>query len=71
MVKHNRKIRWQQPTDCLSVFDHLVGLALKELRFLLALFSIYLFIFFLAGFCSIPPFSTFRQIENHLNILAS
>ena len=45
MVKHNRKIRWQQPTDCLSVFDHLVGLALKELRFLLALFSIYLFFF--------------------------
>ena len=45
MVKHNRKIRWQQPTACLSVFDHLVGLALKGLRFLLVLFSIYFYFF--------------------------
>ena len=31
MIKHTQTIRWQQPTNCLSVFDHLVGLALKEL----------------------------------------
>ena len=24
MVKHTQAIRWQQPTNCLSVFDHLV-----------------------------------------------
>ena len=31
MVKHNQTIRRQQPTDCLSVFDNFVGLALKRL----------------------------------------
>ena len=31
MVKHTQKIFWQQPTNCLSVFDHFVGLALKGL----------------------------------------
>ena len=31
MVKHTQAIRWQQPTSCLSVFDHFVELALKEL----------------------------------------
>ena len=25
-------IRWQQPANCLSVFNHFVGLALKGLR---------------------------------------
>ena len=29
MVKHNQTIRLQKPTNCLSVFDHYVGLALK------------------------------------------
>ena len=34
MVKHTQaiQIRWQQPINCLSVFDHVVGLALKRLR---------------------------------------
>ena len=32
MVKHTQAIRWQQPTNCLSVFDHFVGLALKGLN---------------------------------------
>ena len=32
MVKHTQKIRWQQPTNCLSVFDHFEGLALKKLN---------------------------------------
>ena len=32
IVKHNQKIRRQQPTNCLSVFNHFVGLALKELN---------------------------------------
>ena len=31
MIKHTQTIRWQQPTNCLSVFNHLVGLALKKL----------------------------------------
>ena len=31
MVKHNQTIRPHQPTNCLSVFDHFVGLVLKEL----------------------------------------
>ena len=29
MVKHTQTLRWQKPTNCLSVFDHFVGLALK------------------------------------------
>ena len=32
MVKHTQTIRRQQPTSCLSMFDHLVGLALKGLK---------------------------------------
>ena len=32
MVKHTPAISWQQPTNCLSVFDHFVGLARKVLR---------------------------------------
>ena len=31
MVKHTQTIRLQQPMNCLSVFDHFVGLALKGL----------------------------------------
>ena len=31
MVKHTQKIRWQNPTNCLNVFVHFVGLALKGL----------------------------------------
>ena len=31
MVKHTQAILRQQPTNCLSVLDHFVGLALKEL----------------------------------------
>ena len=32
MAKHSQTIRQQQTTNCLSVFDHFVGLALKGLR---------------------------------------
>ena len=32
MVKHTQTIRQQKPTNCLSVFDHFVGLALKWLK---------------------------------------
>ena len=35
MVKHTQTIRRQQPPNCLSVFDHFVGLALKGLNYLL------------------------------------
>ena len=31
MIKHTQAIRRQQPTNCLKVFDHFVGLALKGL----------------------------------------
>ena len=31
MVKHTQIIRPQQPTNCMSVFDHFVGLTLKRL----------------------------------------
>ena len=30
MVKHIQAIRLMLPTNCLSVFDHFVGLALKK-----------------------------------------
>ena len=32
MVRHAQTIRWLLPTDCLSVFDHFVGLAFKGLN---------------------------------------
>ena len=32
MVKHTQTIRLQQSTICLSVFDHFVGLARKQLN---------------------------------------
>ena len=32
MVKHIQAIRRQKPTNCLSVFDHFVGLWLKGLK---------------------------------------
>ena len=32
MVKHTQTICWQKPTNCLSVFDHFVGLMLKGLK---------------------------------------
>ena len=31
MAKHTQTIRWLLPNNCLSVFDHVVGLALKGL----------------------------------------
>ena len=34
MVKQTQTIRLLLPTNCLSVFDHLVGLALKGLMYL-------------------------------------
>ena len=33
MVKHTQTVRREQPTKCLSVFDHFVNLALKRLTF--------------------------------------
>ena len=32
MIKHTQTIRQLLPTNCLSVFDHFVGLALKGLK---------------------------------------
>ena len=36
MVKHTQTIRRQQPTNCLSMFDHFVGLVVKGLKMLIA-----------------------------------
>ena len=36
MVKHTQKIRRLLPTNCVSVFDHFVELALKRFRALLS-----------------------------------
>ena len=36
MVKHTYTIRRVLPTNCLSVFDHVMGLALKGLRDILS-----------------------------------
>ena len=33
MVKHTQTILWLLPTNCLSVFDNFVGLAIKWLNF--------------------------------------
>ena len=33
MVKNTQTIRRQQPTNCVSVFDHFVGLTLKWLKY--------------------------------------
>ena len=43
MVKHTQTIRREKPTNCFSVFDHLVGLALKGLRGLTVLMKLKLF----------------------------
>ena len=32
MVKHAQTICWQQPTNCVNVFDHFTGLVLKGLN---------------------------------------
>ena len=32
MVKHTQTIHRQQPTNCLCVFDHFVGLVPKEIK---------------------------------------
>ena len=33
MVKHAQTVRWPLPTNCLSVFEHFAGLALKVLKY--------------------------------------
>ena len=36
MIKHTQILRQLLPTNCLNVFDHFMGLALKGLRTFLA-----------------------------------
>ena len=47
MVKHTQTICWEEPTNCLSVFDHSVGLALKglNLKFYFAFLSKIIFMY--------------------------
>ena len=40
MVTHNQTIRRQQLTNCLSVFGHFMGLALKRVNLVLWIFYI-------------------------------
>ena len=40
IVKHTQIIRWKQPTNCLSVFNHFVGLSLKGIRWKTAFIKI-------------------------------
>ena len=53
MVKHTQTIRRQQPTNCLSVLDHFVGLALKEL---------------IAGL-GFPPFSIIMKLHLEVKVI--
>ena len=34
MVKYSQIVCRQQPTNCLSVFDHIMGLVLKRVKYL-------------------------------------
>ena len=38
MVKHTQTIRQQQPTKCLNVFGHFVGLAINAKKYFAQLF---------------------------------
>ena len=40
MVKHSQTIRWQLPTNCLSVIDYFAGLKLKGLNLDFLIFSV-------------------------------
>ena len=62
MVKHTQTIRGQQPTNCLSVFDHFVGLALKVLKTYLLLTKITS----LCGSHKKDHHKCFTFLENHL-----
>ena len=41
MIKHAQTIPWQQPSNCLSVFEHFVGLVLKGLTHFMPMFYFY------------------------------
>ena len=56
MVKHTQiTTRWQQPTNCLSVSDHLVELALKGLTNLFT-FNDFEITKFIPAFCFLSDF---------------
>ena len=46
MVKHTQIIRRQKLVNCLSVFDHFVGLALKGLRLPLLKLKLHLYTYY-------------------------
>ena len=46
MVKHIQTIHRQQPANCLSVFDHFLGLALKELSFIISILQPFVMYYF-------------------------
>ena len=76
MVRHTQTMRRQQPTNCLSVFDHFVGLALKRLLCMILLFTCKCFIYDMHGkrtaqkmkFFIMDFFSKCEQIRNFLRI---
>ena len=61
MVKYTQTIRRQQPTDCLSAFDHFIKLALKGLKFLTNMYippwlaKIFIFILLQVAFSKLIP----------------
>ena len=76
MVRHTQTMRRQQPTNCLSVFDHFVGLALKRLLCMILLFTCKCFIYDSHGkrtaqkmkFFIMDFFSKCEQIRRKLRI---
>ena len=63
MVKHTQTIRRKQPTNCLNVFDHFEGLALRGLSFMIVtLFGGPIFCCKLLPVLELHSKSTFGQI---------
>ena len=80
MVKHTEAIRQHLPTNCFSVFDHFVGLALKELRISLVnvtksaglvIFSEEILKLHFFFFCSVYLINPFRTNISIIALLSS
>ena len=66
MVKQTHTTRRQQPTNCLRVFDHFVGLALKGLKVPWHIGSF--FAYFLRALIGDHPLSTYKKIYRKTNM---
>ena len=76
MLKHTRTIRWQMPTNCLSVFDNFVGLELKGLKgdsdavFLCEFCEVFKSIYFLEHIRTAASNLSYRYLENSLSAIS-